>query len=38
LFKEESLVVNEPVGEWRGAVRLKVMTNRLNRLEGIEDI
>jgi hypothetical protein len=38
LFEEECLVVNEPVGEWSGAVRLKIVANWLNRLEGTKDI
>ncbi len=38
LFEQECLVTNEPVGEWRRAVRPTVMANRLNRLEGTKDV
>lgn len=38
LFEQECLVLNEPVGEWRRAVRPTVMANQINRLEGTKDV
>ena len=38
LFEQECLVISEPVGEWRRAVRPTDMANRLNRLEGTKDV
>jgi len=38
LFQEKCLVVDEPVGQRRRAVRTKVMDDWLDRLEGVEDI
>jgi hypothetical protein len=38
LFKEERLVVDQPIGEWRGAIRPKFVPNCFNRLKGTKEV